>query len=495
MARQSADSERIGLTGLAEGVRAASLPAPPRRARLRAAVACGLLALSAHGVAHAESLAGGGCPMFHCTLEATETEAAPLVSEIEATVSNSTLGTLVAQGCSGDGTNLMCLFNKDAATGAAQGTLKLIDGTTLQPIWGTAGVPGSYNLVSRYSANGQVPVVFADGTIAAGDALYEVLYDGSGNVLVQLPLGGATNATNFGLTPISDQYGIVSRTNGALTLIDFTTWTVVGSLTLVDPTSGLPLHLVSPSSGAPGVLYAVATNPATGAGYLFSVGVNPTGTGLAVLSTFAFTGVTGASAVIATPDVTGLGGNLVLLNAPGTVGQSPPVNQLLGLLDTGSGTMTEVWSIPLDGTLTVAPTFDPVSLTMYYQQKSVTNLYQADLLSGTPLQVFDVQTLATLPSTFVLNGHLGASQGAGPFTLLLSGGSTGKGRTAEQYVMAFLPLASPPTFQWISAVKLHSASYAAAWNFVPSSQPGTVCPVAITDAGARYSDIVRLCDF
>jgi hypothetical protein len=460
-----------------------------------AAPAFAAVLLASAGAAYAQSLATGGCPMFHCTLEATETVSASLVPAITTTVINSALGVMKAQGCSGDGTNLMCIFSTDHATGLAQGTLKLIDGTTLQPIWGSAGVPGSYNLVARSAATGQVPTVFADGTFAAGDAFFEVLYDQSGNVLEQVPLGGPANTTNFGLTPISDRYGIVSQTNGVLTLIDLTTWTVLGALALEDQTTNQPLHLVSPSTGAPNVLYAAAYNSTTGTGYLISVGVNATGTGLTVLSTYAYTGVTGASAVIATPSVTGLAGNLVLLNAPGTLGQSPPENQLLGILDPGVGSMAEVWSIPLTGALTVAPTFDPVSLTMYYVQKSGPNLYQADLLTGAALQTFDIQAMAALPSTFGINGHLAAGEGDGPFTVLLSGGTTGKGRAAEQYAIAIQPLVSPPTLQWVSAIKLEASSYTAAWNFVPSSQPGVACPVAIADTGATRTDIVRLCDF
>jgi len=71
------------------------------------------------------------------------------------------------------------------------------------------------------------------GAIAAGDANYQVLYNYDGGVIAKLPLLG--KELNFGLTPISATYGIVSQENGVLTLGNLTNWTSVGTLQLVDP--------------------------------------------------------------------------------------------------------------------------------------------------------------------------------------------------------------------------------------------------------------------
>lgn len=427
--------------------------------------------------------------MFHCTPEGTGTIFEPLISAVATTVSNDSLGFLPAQGCSGNGTVLACIFATDNATGAAAGTLKVIDASTLQPDWGSAGTPGSYNLDPVTSAGGQVPVNFADGTLAAGDGYFEVHYDPTGLVLAQVPLA-APAVKNFGLTPISTQYGIVSEDNGVLTLINLATWTRVCSLQLRDPGTHRALQLASPSTAAPNVLYAVALNSATGAGYLFSVGVNAAGTALEVLSMFQFVGMSGASPVVVTPAVSGLAENLVLLNAPGLTGQTPPQNQLLGLLDPGAGTMAPAWTIPLNANMSVAPTFDPVSLTLYYALHNQPNVYQAALLTGAPLQTFNLQQIGRFAPSFELNSHLGAITSASPFTLLLAGGIHGK-----QYAMAFAPLVSPTRLQWSSELEATTILYAAAWNFAASSQAGIVCPIALDVAGAPYSNLVRLCDF
>jgi hypothetical protein len=92
-------------------------------------------------------LATSGCPIFHCTLEATGVNSDPLLAHPTTVLSNNTLGELLHQGCSGDGARPACLFPTDAVTsGVAKGTLMLIDATTLQPLWDRAGVPDSYDI-------------------------------------------------------------------------------------------------------------------------------------------------------------------------------------------------------------------------------------------------------------------------------------------------------------------------------------------------------------
>lgn len=445
------------------------------------------------GYCEAESLAPGGCPVFHCTIEATGVTFQPMISAVSTTVSNSALGLLNKQGCSGNGTTLACLFSTDDATGAAQGTLKVLSATTLQPIWGSEGAANSYNLNAASASDGQVPVNFSNGTIAAGDSKNLVLYNGStGAVVSKLTLLG--NALNFGLTPISNAYGVVSQQNGVLTLVNLTSWTSAGTLVLKDPVTNGSLELVSPSSGAPSVLYAIAENKANGNGYLFSVNINPSTHRLEVGSVFTFTGQSGASPVVVVPSITGMSTNLVLLHVPGLVGETPAKNHLLGLSDSATG-LEQIWAVSLTAPLVVSPTIDQASQTLFYHQNYSPIIYQNQLTTGTAVKSFNLQTIAGISNPLLLNAHLGATTYGSVFTLLAGGSYTSASGTSAQYVLAFQPIASPKSLMWISEIS-PPASYLAAWNFAPSSETGTVCPIAITyPISTGNSAIVRLCDF
>ena len=440
----------------------------------------------------AQSLAPDGCPMFHCNVEATGVTFQPLVAAVSTMTSNSSLGVLPKQGCSGNGTTLTCLFSTDNATGMAQGTLKMLDATTLQPIWGSAGIANSYNLDAPSSSDGQVPVNFANGTIAAGDSHYLVRYTSKGAVIRKLSLRG--NDLNFGLTPISDTYGIVSQANGVLTLVNIATWTNAGTLVLLDPVTNGSLQLVSPSSGSANVLYAVAQNKLNGNGFLFSVVINPATNKLEVSSVFTFTGQSGASPVVVTPSISGLPNNLILLHVPGLIGDAQPKNRLLGLADSATG-LQQTWAIPLSAPLVVSPTVDQGSMSLFYHQNYNPIIYQNQLLTGTEIRSFNLQTLAGIPSPFSLNAHLGATQYGSVFTLLVGGAYTSAPGVGAAYVIAFQPIASPGAVLWSKQIANVPASYLAAWNFAPSSEAGIVCPIAITDNTSGDSAIVRLCDF
>jgi hypothetical protein len=451
------------------------------------------------GYCGAQSLAPGGCPVFHCTIEATGVTFQPMISAVSTTVSNTALGILPKQGCSGNGTILACLFSTDDATGAMQGTLKVLDATTLQPIWGSEGAADSYNLNAASASDGQVPVNFyngtIDGTIAAGDSKNLVLYNGStGAVISKLTLLG--NALNFGLTPISNTYGVVSQQNGVLTLINMVNmakWTNAGTLVLKDPVTNGSLQLVSPSSGAPNVLYAIAENKANGNGYLFSVNINPSTNKLEVGSVFTFTGQSGASPVVVVPSITGMSTNLVLIHAPGLVGETPAKNHLLGLSDSATG-LEQIWAVSLTAPLVVSPTVDQASQTLFYHQNYSPIIYQNHLTTGVEVRSFDLQTIAGISGPLSLNVHLGATTYGSVFTLLVGGSYTSASGVDAEYVMAFQPIAAPKTLMWSSEISA-PASYLAAWNFAPSSEPGIVCPIAITDPTSGNSAIVRLCDF
>jgi hypothetical protein len=394
---------------------------------------------------------------------------------------------------------LACLFATDDATGLAQGTLKMLDATTLQPVWGSAGATGSYNLNAPSASGGQVPVIFASlplaaaGAIAAGDESYHVLYNYSGAVIAKLPLLGKD--LNFGLTPISATYGIVSQANGVLTLVNLTNWTSAGTLQLLDPVTNGKIQLISPSSGAPNVLYAVAQNKVTGNGFLFSVTVNPATGKLQVSSVFTFTGQTGASPVVVTPGVVpGLSTNLILLHVPGLIGDAKPQNRLLGLSDLGTS-FQQLWAVSLTAPLVVSPTVDQGSMSLFYHQNYSPILYQNQLLTGTPIRSFNLQGIAGIPGTLSLTAHFGATEFGSVFTLLLGGSYTQSAGVGATYAMAFQPIASPKKLLWSEQIESVPASYLAAWNFAPSSQTGIECPIAIAYNTTGNSPIVRLCDF
>jgi hypothetical protein len=460
---------------------------------LRRALPASML-LAACFAANARNLAADGCPLFHCTVEATGTINQPLISTVtntSVTNNSSTLGYLPKQGCSGNGTVLACLFATDNQTGIGKGTLKQLNASTLQANWGSAGAANSFNLNPATAASGQVPVIFADGSTAAADGAHLVLYSSQGAVLKTLALAGHT--LNLGLTPLSTTYGVVSEANGLLTLVNMTTWTGAGTLTLVDPVTNGALTLVSPSTAAQNVLYAVAENKATGKGFVFSIALNTTTNQLVMSSVFTFTGQSGASPVIVTPSVSGLSNNMMLLHVPGLVGDVQPQNRLLGLLDSPTG-IQQMWAIPLTAPLVVAPTFDQNSLMVFYHQNYSPYIYQSQLLTGAPVRTLNLQTIAGMPSTFQLNTHLGATQYGSVFTLLLGGQYTTSPGVGAQFVLAYQPIASPKTLLWSRQISTVPLVYFAAWNFAPSLETGIVCPIAITSDTTSTSLIVRLCD-
>lgn len=440
----------------------------------------------------AQSLAPDGCPVFHCNVEATGVTFQPSIAAVSTTLSNGSLGELQKQGCSGNGTALTCLFSTDDATGSARGTLKMLDATTLQPIWGSAAA-GSYNLNAASASDGQVPVNFENGLISAGDANYQVFYKSrTGAVFAKVPLAG--KQVNFGLTPISATYGIVSQLNGLLTLVNLSTWTAAGTLQLSDPVTNGSIQLISPSSGAANVLYAVAQNKVTGNGFLFSITINPTTNKLQVSSVFTFIGQTGASPVVVTPSMSGLSTNLILLHVPGLIGDVKPQNRLLGLTDSGTS-LQQLWAVPLSAPLVVSPTIDQNSMSLFFHENYSPIIYQNYLLTGAPIRSFNLQTIAGIPGSFQLNAHFGATQYGSVFTLLLGGAYTSAPGVGSEYVMLFQPIASPATLLWSRQIANEPESYLAAWNFAPSSETGIVCPIAITVSTTGASAIVRQCDF
>jgi len=438
--------------------------------------------------ARTESLAATGCPLSHCAPEATGLISSPLISDVIATTTNNSLGSMDAEGCSGNGTQLSCLFIRDTANKLYKGTLKLLDATTLKPIWGSASAKRSYDLDPHTAAAGQVPVNFADGTLAAGDAQVLVHYSQNGVALATIPVGGTGN--DFGLTPVSPKYGIVSQADGTLTLINLSTWKSADTLTLVDPLTEAQMKLVGPSSAGSDVLYAVGHDAHDDDGTLFVIAVNEATGTMAVRTTFSFTGQSGAIPVVVTPSQSGLPNDLVLLQVPGLIGEAHPQNHLLGLMDSGANALTQAWTIPLNAPLTVAPTVDQNSRSLFYEANAY--VYQADLISGAALQTFNLETIGGFNRSFHLTGHMAGSQAGSVFTLLLIGTFPTSKDDGVQYAMAFQPIASPNALVWSQQIAFVNTGYSGAWNFSPATEPGTMCPIAITINS--QSTIIRLCD-
>jgi len=413
----------------------------------------------------------------------------PLIPAVLVTNSNSSLGSLHAEGCSGNGMQLSCLFVHDSVRATYKGTLKMLDATTLAPIWGSASAKKSYDLDPDTAALGQVPVNFADGSLAAGDAQFLVHYNPNGVALAKVPVAGTGN--DFGLTPVSATYGIVSQGDGTLTLINLSTWKNAGSLTLLDPRTNARMNLVGPSSGGSDVLYAIGYDSDDNDGTLFAVAVDESTGTMAVRSTFNFTGQSGAAPVVVTSAQSGLPNTLVLLHAPGLIGEAHAQNHLLGLSDAGTPGLTQSWAIPLNAPLTVSPTIDQNSGSLFYENGPY--LYQSALVSGDAIQKFDLETIGGFNRSFHLTGHIAGSQTGSVFTLLLIGTFPTSKNAGVQYAMAFQPIASPNALVWSSQIASVNTGYSAAWNFAPSTEPGVVCPIAIT-VDSLKSTIIRLCD-
>jgi len=454
--------------------------------------ALGALALLCGGHAEAaRTVATQGCPLFHCNVEATGVVDESLIASVSTSSVNGSLGTLVRQGCSGNGAILTCLYSVDKAKAGARGTLKTLNATTLEPNWGSASAAKSYNLNAATAAEGQVPVNFSDGTIAAGDADYEVLYNSSGRALGKIPLDGV--GKNLGLTPISSTYGVVSQSDGFLTLVDLATWSNAGTLTLLDPVNQSPIILVSASTGATNTVYAIGYDSSTNLGVLYSIQFDSQAKQLAVHSSFTFTGESGACPVVVTTAMSGLPATLVLLAVPGSSSdpQGPP--SLIALNVSNARGLAVRWELPLTFEITVSPTVDQVSQSVFYQDSNGPNVYQVSLSSGAPRNTFNIQSLGGFAGNFVLNGHLGASQAGSMFTLLLAGEATTAQPSSAEYVIAFQPIAAPTTLLWSEQIATSLVNYTAAWNFAPAAEPNTFCPIAIT-ANGTASSLVRLCD-
>ena len=475
------------------------------RLRMRAAmIVSGVLAGSASTSSNAHSdAATAGCPQFHCTPEATGAMSQPIPGSATllttATLSDPAFGTLLAQGCSGDGTLLACLVDSPS------GTLKIVDTTTrptMQVVHSDMDLMPNDRLKRGWS-NGQAPFMFSDGRVGAGDSTTYRIYDFNTTpaTMTSVALPVPARAVTMGLTDLGNGYGVVARSDGALTFIDMAQGSYVGALSLKDP-NGDAVKLSSPPSASNGVLYAAATGNDGYDGYLFAVSMD----GGIVPTTwnwrYPYIGTSGASPVEATPSATGYSNTLVLLHVPG-----PGTPQLQAILDNGSSATLQ-WYIPLARDLAVAPSVDEANRRLYfiYRHGRVVYGYPLDVDEPAPAinascTSYGLQAMTGLPA-LRLNGHIGAVQTPGlpsDFTLLLAATTETLSSPGSEYLVALRPTPAPGA-AWSTLISTPAAVYTAAWNLSPSDTPGIYCPVVVLGGNShdpsdpRPNGLVLMCD-
>ncbi len=472
-----------------------------------------------------------GCPMFHCTPGSTGVMAQPLVATLTRVVNNNSLGTLKAQGCSGNGNVLACLYMMDtAADPNMQGTLKLLNAATLEPIWGS-GAPGLTNpydisMKRKSYSIGEVPYILPNGLIIAGDGNNEALYDGAtGNLAVNavanplVPLN-SQYGDNFGITQLvnglgisaeDNDYAVVSQSKGGFTLVKLSTWSKMGASLAITGLNNETVSLASPSSAGGSALYAVAANSTSGNGYLFTARMDTANKMLVNGPVFNYRGASGCSPVIVRPDVTGdsAGRNMILLHVPQLAGDVAQ-DRLVSLWDNGDSlTLNTDWpgdgtpaakpgTIALGDALGVAPTIDEKNKIIYFQftGNGATTIYAYSLLTGQPIATYPIQNVfAKAPNGFKLNGHLVSVQANNSFTLLTSAAvpRASNGVAAGEYAIAYQPATRQAL--WVQQTAATPDSYTAAWSIGAPDSNGNYCPTVVgTGLNSPGSGITLLCN-
>jgi len=473
--------------------------------RARAArFALGVLASCASAASSAQVAAmATGCPQFHCTPEATGAMSQPILGSAglltTTTPSDPALGTLLAQGCSGDGTRLACLV--DSPTG----TLKIVDTTsrpTLQVIHSDKDLMPGQQLKRGWS-NGQAPFMFSDGRVGAGDSTTYRIYnfDTTPPSMTSVALPVPARAVTMGLTDLGNGYGVVARSDGALTFIDMAQGSYIGVLSLKDP-NGDAVKLSSPPSANNGILYAAATSNEGYDGYLFAVSMDGSVAPTTWNWHYPFIGTPGASPVEVTPSATKYSGTLVLLHVPG-----PGTPQLQAILDNGSSATLQ-WYIPLARDLTVAPSVDEANGRLYiiYKHGSAVFGYPLEVDAPAPAineayTSYDLRAMTGLRA-LRLNGHLGAVQTPGlasDFTLLLAATTETPNSPGSEHLVALRPDPAPGG-AWSRPISTPAAVYTGAWNLSPSTTPGIYCPLVVLGGNSRDPEdprpngLVLVCD-
>ncbi|MFO0668485.1 MAG: hypothetical protein U0235_02500 [Polyangiaceae bacterium] len=425
---------------------------------------------------HAPSGAGA-CPVFHCASEATGAMSLPLgAASYPPYWNNATAGTMVGQGCGGDGSILACVFSNDANQ---TGTLKVFDPIARRELWGS----NTRFALSSRAATGQVPYIASNGDIYASDDMNVVRYAADGTT-ASASLGRASRgSTSFGVIGLDDTSAFVNQKNGVLSVIDLDTLSVLATDTLATA-NGVRLNLSSPASAHAGPFgtrgYMVTTETGGGRlvnGYLRAESLSRTGASAAW--SFPFQGTSGASPVVLT--VPGAANPLVLVHTPADAGATSARkgDRLVAIEDQGA-TYRVAWSVKVDAPIGVAPLIDAVRQRIYFAVHGDSALHALDFTGrevGSPVdgKPYDLRALLTsrgVPNVndATLNGHIVGTFTATHQTVFLS-----MSGAAGQLVMGLDPAAG--TLDWVTPMAAQDG-YTAAWTIAIRSSGGN-CPVFV----------------
>ncbi len=373
-------------------------------------------------------------------------------------------GNLVAQGCSGDGKRLACLYSVDKS---GTGTLKVFDPIEKRQIWGSKG---SYDLNASKAGMGQVPFITSTGQILASDNQSVVRYTSTGALVKTLKLTGSLDSLSFGVVGLTQNIGLVNQKNGALTAFDLDQLTNKGSIQLKN-NSGSNVRLSSPVSAHKNRVYAATQESGTGLMNSYLKAIEATNNTLSQKWEFSYRGMTGASAVVVPPQISGRVYPMLLLHTPARAGSSTVADELVALEDQGS-TFKILWRIPLSSGMEVSPLINPGKRHFYLQLKGSPALRTYDF-NGVYLSSVNIRTLEPEGmnwSDLTLNGHLvGTFTAATQMVFLSGGGATG------QFVMGLDPVAG--ALVWATQTFSSKEQYTGAWTI--QTRSGGNCPIVL----------------
>lgn len=416
-----------------------------------------------------------GCPQFHCTPGATSVMTQSIISSPNAAAISAptAFGQLQAQGCSGNGTVVACVYPLDPVK------LKVLNANLTSTVW-TSSTPG----LGIYP--GQVPFFFGNGDIGVGDKNKYYRFTGSGALVSPALTLWNPGAANVGLTYVGNSQGIISQSDGSLTLIDMTTMAELAR-TQLTTALGAAISFQSPPAGADGVLYVIAKVPGSlpSESHLFAVSVHavPGGWQLSPRIDMQFSGTSGASPVVTRDPA--YAGNIVLLPT-----KSGATNSLLALEDNlTASTFGSRWSRTLADNLLVTPTVDEANQRVYFQYTKYAadpSIVQLNLQTGAVQATYNIKTLFSRAPDFELAGHISAiADGVNPFTILVVGNETATGAA-----FAVQPAAVTPA---VWQKNIPKASAYGAWNLLPSTIPGTYCPT-LSLLGSTNNGVIKICN-
>lgn len=425
------------------------------------------------------TVATTGCSMFHCDAEATGTmqfEMSPEVHDL--TWQESDSGILVAQGCSGDGKIIACLYLLDK-TGT--GTLKAFDPLSRKEIFGSRKF-GSYN-PSFWSTIGQVPTITADGDIIVTDDRFIVRYARTGYVKAFAPLSKVEGNVSFGMTPVGSKTGVFGHMNGVLTAIDLESFRIRSSLKLLTA-RGQEVVLSSPPTGSENHIYAVTNTVNFGfkmpESRLFAVGASDGK--LVKRWEYPYEGITGASAVTIRATES-RPYPIILLHTPAPLGAAKESNQLVAIKDNGDS-YEVLWRYNLSSALSVSPLIDNFRERLYLQEGNGQKIVVLNF-KGESIDSYDIKNLASgmpIADSLEFNGHVSGVMTASTQTLLLSFGSS-----QGEFAVAVDPRTHDVL--WTTKLTDKNEGYTAAWSYVENEN--MQCPIVV----GPNSGVSMLCPY